>query len=57
MCSLFGEIILWCLGTDDFTGPLANNTNLGAKGIVALEAFSHLCEHLGQSQVGAFKTR
>ena len=26
--------------TDDFTGPLANNTNLGAKGIVALTAFS-----------------
>ena len=31
------------LCTDDFTGRLANNTNLAAKGIVALEAFSHLC--------------
>ena len=29
------------LCTDDFTGRLANNTNLAAKGIVALEAFSH----------------
>lgn len=29
--------------TDDFTGPLRNNTNLGAKGIVALQAFSRLC--------------
>ena len=27
----------------DFTGRLANNTNLGAKGIVALEAFAELC--------------
>jgi hypothetical protein len=31
------------LCTDDFTGRLANNTNLAAKGIVALEAFSQLC--------------
>ena len=31
------------LCTDDFTGRLANNTNLGAKGIVALEAFAELC--------------
>ena len=31
------------LCTDDFTGKLANNTNLGAKGIVALEAFAELC--------------
>ncbi len=29
--------------TDDFTGPLANNTNLAAKGIIALQAFSELC--------------
>mmetsp|Transcript_168114 Transcript_168114/g.539925 ORF Transcript_168114/g.539925 Transcript_168114/m.539925 type:complete len:699 (+) Transcript_168114:90-2186(+) len=29
--------------TDDFEGGLANNTNLGAKGIVALEAFAELC--------------
>jgi len=32
------------LCTDDFTGRLANNTNLAAKGIVALEAFAKLCE-------------
>jgi len=31
------------LCTDDFTGRLANNTNLAAKGIVALEAFAGLC--------------
>eukprot|EP00927_Polykrikos_kofoidii_P072644 TRINITY_DN68743_c0_g1_i1.p1 TRINITY_DN68743_c0_g1~~TRINITY_DN68743_c0_g1_i1.p1 ORF type:complete len:780 (+),score=95.20 TRINITY_DN68743_c0_g1_i1:82-2421(+) len=29
--------------TDDFEGPLPNNTNLGAKGIIALEAFAELC--------------
>jgi len=29
--------------TDDFTGRLANNTNLGAKGIIGLEAFAELC--------------
>eukprot|EP01047_Picozoa_sp_COSAG01_P060004 COSAG01_NODE_7289_length_3267_cov_1.859848_2_plen_144_part_00 len=33
--------------TDDFTGPLANNTNLGAKGVIALNAFAHLCEQAG----------
>lgn len=35
------------LCTDDFTGRLANNTNLAAKGIVALEAFAGLCEAAG----------
>lgn len=35
------------LCTDDFTGRLANNTNLAAKGIVALEAFAHLCTTTG----------
>ena len=35
------------LCTDDFTGRLANNTNLAAKGIVALEAFAHLCAATG----------
>ena len=35
------------LCTDDFTGTLANNTNLAAKGIVALEAFAELCEKVG----------
>merc|ERR1719486_1341816 len=38
------------LCTDDFTGRLANNTNLGAKGIVALEAFAELCRILGAEQ-------
>ena len=28
------------LCTDDFTGPLANNTNLGQKGIVAIRAYA-----------------
>lgn len=36
--------------TDDFTGPLGNNTNLAAKGIVALEAFATICE---AAQAGA----
>jgi len=36
------------LCTDDFTGRLANNTNLAAKGIVALEAFAALCETVGK---------
>eukprot|EP00043_Microstomoeca_roanoka_P013047 m.127372 g.127372 ORF g.127372 m.127372 type:complete len:772 (+) comp15656_c1_seq1:43-2358(+) len=31
------------LCTDDFEGQLANNTNLAAKGIVALAAFGELC--------------
>ena len=35
------------LCTDDFTGRLANNTNLGAKGIIALEAFAQLCRLTG----------
>jgi hypothetical protein len=34
------------LCTDDFTGKLANNTNLAAKGIVALEAFAGLCDRV-----------
>ena len=38
--------------TDDFTGKLANNTNLGAKGIIALETFAELCR-IVQSEVGA----
>lgn len=37
------------LCTDDFTGRLANNTNLAAKGIVALEAFAHICTASGGS--------
>mgnify|MGYP001810672932 CR=1 FL=1 len=32
------------LCTDDFTGPLKNNSNLAAKGIVALAAFSEICQ-------------
>lgn len=38
--------------TDDFTGGLANNTNLGAKGIIALEVYAQLC-HLTNSSAGA----
>jgi len=32
------------LCTDDFLGPIANNTNVAAKGIIALSAFSDLCK-------------
>ena len=31
------------LCTDDFTGKLTNNTNLGAKGTLAIRAFAELC--------------
>ena len=34
------------LCTDDFTGRLPNNTNLGAKGIIAIQAFGELCATL-----------
>jgi hypothetical protein len=29
--------------TDDFTGKLANNTNLGCKGTIAIEVYAELC--------------
>jgi len=32
------------LCTDDFMGPMPNNTNLAAKGIIALNAFAKLCD-------------
>jgi len=32
------------LCTDDFMGAMPNNTNLAAKGIIALNAFAQLCE-------------
>jgi len=32
------------LCTDDFLGPIANNTNVAAKGIIALSAFADLCK-------------
>jgi hypothetical protein len=35
--------------TDDFTGPLANNTNLGAKGIIAIRVYAELCSITGAS--------
>lgn len=46
------------LCTDDFTGKLANNTNLAAKGIVALEAFSSLCDQVtgGSDACAAYKS-
>ena len=31
---------------DDFTGHLANNTNLAAQGRVALQAYSYLCQQV-----------
>lgn len=36
------------LCTDDFTGRLGNNTNLAAKGIIALEAFAYFCNIVGE---------
>lgn len=42
------------LCTDDFKGPLANNTNLAAKGIVALEAFAEICHTLKKSECDSF---
>merc|ERR1739848_964473 len=41
------------LCTDDFTGKLANNTNLAAKGIVALEAFAGLCDYVNDANDAA----
>lgn len=38
------------LCTDDFTGRLANNTNLGAKGIIAIGAFTELCATLAANR-------
>ena len=35
------------LCTDDFTGRLPNNTNLGQKGIVAIRAYAELCSLMG----------
>lgn len=43
------------LCTDDFTGRLANNTNLAAKGIVALEAFANLCEAAGRQDCQKYR--
>merc|ERR1712008_263442 len=40
---------------DDFTGRLANNTNLAAKGIVALEAFAGLCEAAGMEHCQKYR--
>ena len=42
------------LCTDDFTGKLANNTNLGAKGIIALEAYAELCRMLSKDDCGKY---
>lgn len=38
------------LCTDDFEGPSPHNVNLAAKGIVALGAFSYLCNFVGEFQ-------
>jgi hypothetical protein len=45
------------LCTDDFTGRLANNTNLAAKGIVALEAFAGLCDYVNDAADDCSKYR
>ena len=47
------------LCTDDFTGRLANNTNLAAKGIIALAAFADICDDVtGKSAVcAAYRSR
>jgi len=45
------------LCTDDFKGKLANNTNLAAKGIVALEAFSRICSHFGDDDCESYSKR
>jgi len=37
------------LCTDDFEGPSPNNTNLAAKGIVALDALSYIAKFLGNN--------
>jgi hypothetical protein len=44
------------LCTDDFTGRLGNNTNLAAKGIVALEAFAGLCEAAGAGDCEKYRS-
>jgi len=47
------------LCTDDFTGKLSNNSNLAAKGIVALGAFSEICSIVTPSdpQCAEYKQR
>jgi hypothetical protein len=41
--------------TDDFTGPLANNSNLALKGIVALHAFGEICNLVKESNCDQYK--
>jgi len=38
------------LSTDDFAGPLSNQTNLAIKGIVAIRAMSEISKLLGQQE-------
>jgi hypothetical protein len=41
------------LCTDDFAGPLARNTNLSLKAIIALGAFSRVCEVGGEKDMAS----
>ena len=45
------------LCTDDFNGRLANNTNLAAKAIVALQAFAGICAKLGEQGCETYAAR
>ncbi len=45
------------LCTDDFAGPLARNTNLSLKAIIALESFSRVCKMAGEFEVATIYSR
>ncbi|KAK5135123.1 hypothetical protein LTR08_005648 [Meristemomyces frigidus] len=41
------------ISTDDFAGALANQTNLGLKGIIGIEAFAQIANRTGHAEDGA----
>jgi len=41
------------ISTDDFAGPLANQTNLAIKGIVGIKAMSEIAKILGDDEKSA----